>query len=216
MAKKLKTIDEMKYFDFMLEPGKEDNKRISINSSSPLITVITICKSTNELDYIDQTLKSLKNQTFPFWEWLIVSKEENKNLKDLAKKDKSIVDAKIYAANNATTELLFMLDTTNLLDKTMLECGFFTMKFNDEAQFAYSRTVEFGTKEQLYNVKLSIAEEKKRNIISSGAFIRKDKFLEEYGKLNNENYEDWYMWLNFLAKKYTPLKMGFYGFGIEI
>lgn len=221
MGRKPKTIDEMKYFDFSFEPGKEETKRVSINSSEPLISIITINKENNELEYIDQTLKSLKNQTFPFWEWIIVTKEENLTLKELAKKDKrikilkyeyeNIANAKIYAANNSITNILFMLDATNLLDKTMLECGFFTMKFNSDAQFAYSRTVEFGSKEQLYNVKLSISEEKKKNIISSGAFIRKDKFLEEYGKFGNDGYEDWYMWLNFLAKKYTPLKMGFYG-----
>ena len=76
MGRKPKTIDEMKYFDFSFEPGKEDTKRVSINSSEPLISIITINKENNELEYIDQTLKSLKNQTFPFWEWIIVTKEE--------------------------------------------------------------------------------------------------------------------------------------------
>ena len=47
----------------------------------------------------------------------------------------------------------------------MLECGFFTMTFNKDAVFAYSRTVEFGAKNQLYNTKLSIYEKKKKNII---------------------------------------------------
>ena len=118
----------------------------------------------------------------------------------------------MYAANLANCDLLFILNKNNLLDRTMLECGFFTMKFNKEAIFAYSRTVEFGSKDNLYNIKLSISEEKKKNIIPSDIFVRKDKFIEEYLKLGNDIYEDWYLWLNFLSKGYIPLKMGFYGF----
>ena len=86
------------------------------------------------------------------------------------------------------------------------------MMFNKEAVFAYSRTVEFGAKDQLYNIKLSISEEKKKNIIPSNIFVRKDKFLEDYLKLGNDTFEDWYLWLTFLSKGYIPLKMGFYGF----
>ncbi len=222
MARKPKTIDEMKYFNFAFEPGKEDSKRISINSSAPLISVITVYNENSNIDYINQTYNSLRNQTFPYWEWIIVidkvipflkeKSKSDKRIKIIEKEYENIAEAKILAASSSNTELLFILDENNLIDKTMLECGYFTMMFNNEATFSYSRIVEFGIKEQLNNTKLSISEEKRKNIISSGAFIRKDKFLEEYGKLKCDSYEDWYLWLNFLSKKYIPLKMGFYGF----
>lgn len=224
VEKKPKTIDEMQYFDFSFEPGKEDTKRVSMNSGSPFISIITVYNENTNEEYMTQTMQCLKNQTFPFWEWIVVINKENNVLIESAKKDKrikiiieeydSIAKAKVVAVKQATTELIFMLDENNLLDKTMLECGFFTMMFNQEAIFSYSRIVDFGIKEALYSKNLSIAEEKKRNIISSGAFIRKDKFLEveNYSKLGNHVYEDWYMWLYFLSKSYIPLKMGFYGF----
>lgn len=220
MIRKPKTIDEMQYFDFNFEPGREVSKRISINSLEPLVSVITVYNNNDE-EYINQLVQSLKNQTFPYFEWIIVTDSENSVLKELSKKDKrikilvkeysSISEAKMYASDLASTDLLFMLDSKNLIDKTMLECGYFTMRFNSEATFAFSRVVEFGDREQLHNTKFSISEEKKKNIIPSSVFIRKDKFLSDYATLGNDNYEDWYLWLKFLSKKYIPLKMGFYG-----
>ncbi len=222
MGRKLKTLNEMKYFDFTLQPGKELVKRISINSSDPFISIITIYDKEDNEEYMIQTLNSLKNQTFPFWEWIVITNNESIILNEYAKKDKrikiytyeykNISQAKQYGATIANCDLLFLLNKNNLLDKTMLECGFFTMMFNKEAVFAYSRTVEFGAKDQLYNIKLSISEEKKKNIIPSDIFVRKDKFLEDYLKLGNDTFEDWYLWLTFLSKGYIPLKMGFYGF----
>ncbi len=222
MIKKPKRINEMKYFKFSFEPGKEDVKRVSINSSHPLISIITVYDENKDAQYIYQTMKSLTNQTFPYWQWLVITNTEHLKLKEYTKNDKrikiinynydSISKAKLYAANIASSDILFMLDANCLIDKTMLECGYFTMQFNLEATFAYSRIVEFGAKEQLCNNKLSIVEEKKKNIISPGAFIRKDKFLSEYGNLGFDDLEDWYLWLRLLSKECIPLKMGFYGY----
>lgn len=224
MARKPKTIEEMKYFDFSLEPGKEYVKRISINSSTPLVSVITIIDSIDEPEYIEQMCVSLKNQTFPYWEWIIVTRKKNSYLVDLFKNDKrikviinefeTVAKAKTLAVKNCSTDLVFNLDKNNLIDKTMLECGYFTMYFNKEATFAYSKQVEFGKNELLVNNRLKISDEKKRNIISSAAFVRKDKFLEVegYEDLPDDVPKKWYTWLDFLSKGYIPLKMGYYGF----
>ena len=224
MARKPKTIEEMKYFDFSLEPGKEYVKRISINSSTPLVSVITIIDSIDKPEYIEQMCVSLKNQTFPYWEWIIVTRKKNSYLVDLFKNDKrikviinefeTVAKAKTLAVKNCSTDLVFNLDKNNLIDKTMLECGYFTMYFNKEATFAYSKQVEFGKNELLVNNRLKISDEKKRNIISSAAFVRKDKFLEVegYEDLPDDVPKKWYTWLDFLSKGYIPLKMSYYGF----
>ena len=224
MARKPKTIEEMKYFDFSLEPGKEYVKRISINSSLPLVSVITLIDNIEKPEYIEQMGISLKNQTFPYWEWIIITKKKNAHLVDLFKNDKrikiiinefeSIAKAKILAIKSSSTDLIFNFDQNNLIDKTMLECGYFTMYFNKEADFAYSKYVEFGKNELLVNNRLKISDEKKKNIISPGAFVRKNKILEVdgYENLADDMPKEWYVWLDFLSKGYIPLKMGFYGF----
>lgn len=58
----------------------------------------------------------------------------------------------------------------------MLECGFFAMMLNYDADFSYSRVVEFGKKELLINNKLRIIDEKKKNIIAPGIFIKNKNF----------------------------------------
>ena len=63
---------EEQNFDYTLEPGKELVAEPAIyDGSKPLISIITAyynCK-----DYIMQTFNSVLNQTFPYWEWVIVN-----------------------------------------------------------------------------------------------------------------------------------------------
>lgn len=224
MTKIPMTVNEMQYFDFYCEPGREVSNRISISSGLPLISVITVCNLNFDRENVMQMMNSLKNQTFPYWEWIIVINIEDPFFYEISNLDnrirlivndyETIAKAKILAMNNSTTELIFNFDENNLLDKTMLECGFFTLMFNKEASFAYSNTVEFGSKGLLVNDSLKISEEKIKNIISSGAFIYKNKFLEieDYDKLTDDMPRAWYVWLDMLSKGCIPLKMGFYGF----
>ncbi|MNV69289.1 putative teichuronic acid biosynthesis glycosyltransferase TuaG [compost metagenome] len=64
-------IEEIKYFNFEQEPGESLNNRNLINEGVPLISVIT--PYYNAKKYIQQTANSIFNQTFPYWEWIIVN-----------------------------------------------------------------------------------------------------------------------------------------------
>lgn len=213
--------NELNYFNFNLEPGKSIVSRLSSFVGEIYISIITYYTGT---EYLQQTYTSLLNQTFPHWEWIIVTKEIDDKLKEIKEKDKrikiitidaeGITQAQCIAAEQAKSDILLILPEEDLIDKTMLECGYFTMLTNSEGIWAYSRMVNFGASQNLYNKKLSIYEMTKTNTISKCTFIRKDKFLElgEYIKLPKEVSEDWYMWLYFLSKKYVPIKMDYYGY----
>lgn len=215
------TDKELQYFDFSLEPGRSENGRKSQYVGQVCVSVITYYEGKG---YINQTYRSLANQTFSHWEWIIVTKNIDEDLKKLSKLDKRIkiitideeriAKAQYIAAEQAKSELILLLSEEDLIDKTMLECGYFTMLTNPEGVWTYSRMVNFGNSNNLYNKKLAIYEMANKNIISKCAFIRKDKFLElrEYMALPQEVHEDWYMWLYFLSKKYVPIKMDFYGY----
>lgn len=224
MAKKQKEIGEIQYFDFTFEPGKDITNRKAIYKGNPLITVITVCNKNSNYNYIKQMMNSLINQTFPYWEWIIVLNDKESEILKLKNEDKrikiiiynyeTIAKAKKEAVKNSLTELIFNFEENDLLDKTMLECAFFTMMFNEEADFAYSKLVEFGKKELLINNKLKISDEKKRNIISPGILIKKEKFLEleNYEKIADDMPREWCTHLELLSKKAIPLKMEFYGY----
>lgn len=224
MQKNIKQIGKEHNFDFSLEPGRTRSSRISVNKGTSLITAITIFSHNSNYNYVLQMLNSLINQTFPYWEWVIVINDNRAdiiNLKNIDKRIKVIVydyetiaKAKLEAIKNSSTELIFNFEENDLLNKTMLECGFFTMMFNYDADFSYSRVVEFGKREMLINNKLKITDEKKKNIISPGIFVRKQKALEleKFEKITDDLPRQWYTCLELLSKKAVPLKMEFYGY----
>lgn len=219
---------EEKYFDFTAEPGKEISQKISIyDGSKPLISIITAYYNCKE--YIIQTFNSVINQTFPYWEWIIVndgSTEEGTKelLEDLAKKDSRIKvyhqknQGRLVARDNAishtTAEIIYMLDSDDLLDKTMFECGYWTMRTNPDAAWAYTNCVNFDGMNFLYGPDFNSEQEKKENLCIGSCFIRKRNLLEVgcYNVVDKDVHEDWHLWLRMLEKGYFPVKMNFYGF----
>lgn len=224
MKKSKKSIGEMQYFDFSIEPGNELEERSSLNSGLPLISVITVLGDFIEKKYIAQMFKCLRNQTFPFWEWIVIVKNKDTQLMEFNKIDKrvkiiqydyeTILKAKLYATQRSIADIIFNYEENDLLDKTMLECGYFAMYFNQEASFSWSKMVEFHKKKLLLNYPLNISNMKKRNIVSPGVFVRKNQLLKVnlYEKFKDDKTRQWYIWLDLLSKNCIPLKMEFYGY----
>ena len=224
MSNLLKTMAEMQYFDFSLEPGKEFFNRISKNSGKPLVSVITTFSRNSGHKYLNQMYNSLKNQTFPYWEWIIVSNGENDRITEVVKNDKRIKffvnksktkkdKAKILAVKNAKSDLIFYFEENDLLDKTMLECGYFAMHFSKDSAMAYSNMVEFGKKELLVDRDLDFTDFIRKKIILPSVFIRKNELLEieSYKNLDNKFFTERILDENSCFTKLS-LKMNFYGY----
>ena len=56
----------MNDFNFKLEPGKIEENRIKYIDHEPVISVII--PSYNSQEYIEQTIRCVLNQTFPYYE----------------------------------------------------------------------------------------------------------------------------------------------------
>lgn len=214
-------------FDFQNQPGLYRSTRKIIYTGKPLISIIT--PYYNAKKYIKQTAFSILNQTFPYWEWIIVNdgstdKDTEKVLNEIASLDSRIkifnkenggpAKARFYGVKKATADIVFTLDADDLIDNTMLECGYITLLTNKDATWAYTQIATFGKDNYLYKPLFDTFKEKKENLIAVASFIRKEAFLEieEYNNLPKEVHEDWYMWLSFLARGYKPVRMSFYGF----
>ena len=83
----------MKEFDFTLEPGQVLKDKYDVQAvlqeGKTLISVITAYY--NAAQYFEQTFNSVMNQTFPWFEWIIVNDGSTKQediafLKNIAKK----------------------------------------------------------------------------------------------------------------------------------
>ncbi len=217
-------------FDFSLEPGKElKNKEYDWNMKDPEISIIM--PFYNDKTYIDQSVNSVLNQTFPCFELLIIDdgstdKDSLKKLEDVQKLDSRIKvfhkenggpsEARDFGVEktNPNSKYLIFVDSDDLLDATFVECAYWTIKTNEDATWAYTDTVGFEKTEYTWNKWFNSEKMKKDNELTLTAMIKKSDFLEVNGFDLKEKsvYEDWNLWLKLIAKEKFPVRMNFYGF----
>ena len=87
-------------FNYKLYPGRKKEIIKFEQEYKPEVTIITAYYNGDK--YIDETINSVLNQTFPAWEWLIINdgstnKESIEKLKEIEKIDRRI---KIINKNN--------------------------------------------------------------------------------------------------------------------
>ncbi len=215
-------------FNFEKEPGKI-LKKVDYKYDEKLISIIM--PFYNDTKHIEQSIKSILNQTYPCFEVLIIDdgstdKKSLKKLEEIVKLDNRI---KIYHKENegvaATrdygveraskdTKYLFFMDSDDLIEPTCLECGLWTLETNKKASWTYTDSVGFDADEYTWNKWFSSGKLKQENDLVATAMIRKEDFLEVggYGLKEKAVYEDWNLWLKLIAKGKFPVRMNFYGF----
>ncbi len=218
----------MNEFNFSLQPGKKEYKKIEYNEQKPIISVVIPFYNSGK--YIEQTIITVLNQTFPYYEVLIVddgSKDEAslKKLEEIEKMDNRIkvfhkqneglAATRDFGAKHSSecTKYLMFLDDDDLIEPTFFECAYWTLETNKEASWAYADSVGFGTMEYTWNKYFNSEKLKKVNELISEAFVRKSDFNEVKGYELREKAinEDWNFWLKLLSKGKYPVHMSFYG-----
>lgn len=218
----------MDNFNFKLEPGKIRENKMEYVEYKPIISVIV--PSYNSQKYIEQTIVSILNQTFPYYEILIIddgtkNKESLERLKKIEKlddrirvvhkKNEGLAATRDFGAKQSaeTCKYLMFLDDDDLIEPTFLECAYWTLETNKDAAWAYSDSLGFDGQEYVWNKYFDSEKEKKVNELISQGFIRKKDFEEVNGYELREKAvnEDWNFWLKLLAKGKKPVHMSFYG-----
>jgi glycosyltransferase involved in cell wall biosynthesis len=219
-------------FDYSLEPGKELNKRNHVDGK-PLISIITPFYSGK--DFIEQTANSVLNQTFPFFEWIIVDdgspyKDKKKllnkiesmdtRIKVFYKQNEGLAATRDYGASVATpsTKYFFFLDDDDLIEKTYLEIAYYTMELHPDASWCYSDSINFGLKRLQWRKHYNPEQMLNENLLVATALIRKEDFNLVNGyELKEKNInEDWNFWLKLIAKEKYPIHLGYNGFWYRI
>lgn len=220
-------MSEIDFFDFSKEPGKKIERNINIKIEKPLISIITPYYNVKE--YIMQTANCIFNQTFSFWEWIIVDDCSNKENKEILEVLKNMDDRiKVFynkenlklprtrdvAISKALAEYIYILDPDDLIENTALETAYFAMKTHKDVTWVYSDVVGFGAQQYLWNPKFDTFREKKENLLCCNALIKKEAVLDVggYSNVPEKVYEDWHLWLRMLGKGAVPLKMSYYSF----
>ena len=220
---------DINLFDFEMQPGKILKKQKEYVEKEPIISVII--PFYNDKKYIEQTINCVLNQTFPYYEILIIddgSKDEE-SLKKLEKVEKLDKRIKVFhkenegasatrdfgaAKSSKSSKYLFFLDADDLIVDTYLECAYWTLETNKKATWAYTDSLGFGGDKYLWNKWFDSENMKKENDLVATALIRKKDFFEVKGyELREKSVsEDWNLWLKLIAKGYFPVRMNFYGF----
>lgn len=217
------------FFDFTLEPGQELGNTRKYNYQEPVISIIM--PFYNSGTYIKQTVYSVLNQTFPYFELLIVddgskNAEALKELKKIEKLDnrikvfhkenEGVSAARDYGAEKSASsaKYLFFLDDDDLIENTYLECAYWTLETNKDASWAYTDSLGFEANNYLWNQWFDSEKMKKENVLVATALIRKEPFFDVggYGIREKAVSEDWNFWLKLIAKGCYPVRMNFYGF----
>ena len=218
----------MKEFDFSLEPGKKICNNRDYVENVPLISVVVPFYNTEK--YIDQTIRSILNQTFPYYEILIIDDGSNnknalENLEKIKKIDKRInvfhkqneglASTRDYGASKSskTAKYIMFIDDDDLIEPTFLECGYWTLETNKDAAWAYSDSIGFDSLKYTWNKYFDSEKMKKENDLVSAALVRKESFFKVngYGLKEKAVNEDWNFWLKLLAKEMYPVHMSYYG-----
>ena len=209
-------------FDYSKEPGKKLLERKLNTEGQPLVSIITPYYNAGQ--YFEQTYNCVLNQTFPWFEWLIVNDGSTKQedvtlLEQLAAKDNRI---KVYHKENggqssarnlgiaeSTTDIVIPLDADDLVEPNFVEYLYWGLYFNPTAAWCYTDSVGFGTQEYLWKKAFSAAYMKINNILVCTAAIRK-QVLEQVGGYPEARHtfdEDWALWLLLLQKGYYPVHL---------
>lgn len=167
------------------------------------------------------------NQTFPWYEWIIVndgSTQSTEKLEELCKKDQRIKlihqenkgasVARNRAIRESSTDIVIPLDADDLIEPTYVEKIYFGLYFNPEASWAYTDTVGFQEQEYLWMKQFDSEKLKTENFLVITAGIRKKDLLEinAYDEIEKEYNEDWRKWLKFILKRKYPVHINGYEF----
>ena len=217
-------------FNYDLYPGRIlKQQNFEESDQRPIISIIT--SFYNDYRYIETTAKSILNQTFPYFEWIIVddgSTDEkalekldeigkiDSRIRILHKKNGGAAETRDYGVTNSdeNTKYIIFLDSDDVINETYLECAYWTLITNPQASFAYTDVINFDERKFLWQKYYTPQWEKKDNILVVTALIKKEAFLKVKGfEVRGKNlFEDWYLWLKMMKEGMIPVRMNYLGF----
>ena len=207
-------------FDYTQEPGRVLTTKYNVAAcAAPLVSVVTpfYCA----WRWMEQIYTSLANQTFPWFEWIVVDDGstpppqtdfwERLSIHDLRirilrQENRGAAAARNHGIRESRTDLIFFLDADDLLDARCLECAYLALLRNPDATWAYGDSVGFQGMEYLWNPSFSAREMKKRNLLPYAALIRKAVFSIPgvYPDEGANLWEDYCFWMRLLGLGYCP------------
>lgn len=191
--------------------------------------VSVVMPAYNAAKYIEESIRSVMEQTFTDYELIIVddcSKDDTKKIiRDHAKLDKRIVflqneknmgvaATRMNAISIAKGEWIAFLDSDDLWDKRKLEIQMRIIEENPEVQVSYTASSYIDEDGVPYDYVLHAKERTtykdllKGNLMSCSSVVIKKNLFQEVGMIHDAMHEDYTAWL-------TILRKGYFSYGID-
>ena len=211
-------------YDFSKLPGqsKKSISGLNIDPDNPLVSIITPFYNLGEIFW--QTYNSVINQTFPWFEWIIVDdgstaetslkilreleKGEDPRTVVLHKANGGIASARNMAIEHSRTQYILPLDADDLIAPTFVEYTWWMLEHDKKAAWAYTDSLGFEGEEYLWSHRFDPIRMKTYNHITCTALIRKEWILRAggYAEISKHYNEDWRLWLKILALGGYPVQ----------
>ncbi len=208
-------------FNYQQQPGLSLHRKKLVTDGAPLVSIIT--PFYNGTRYFEQTFNCVMNQTFPWFEWIIVNDgstdpgaadflaeyaKKDPRIRVLHKENGGISSARNLGIKNSVTDLILPLDCDDLIDPTFVEVCWWMLEKHPDAAWSYTDSVGFQGQEYLWSHRFNSQQEKTENLLTATALIRKS-WLEKIGCYDDtkKHYnEDWIAWLKIMALGGYPVQ----------
>lgn len=210
-------------FDFMQQPGlrRWNRQLVKEITEEPRVSIITAYYNGGE--YIDQTCNCILDQTFPWFEWIIVddgstNKKDILKLEEVAKRDQRIrvvhkenggpSSARNMGIRLARAPYVMTLDCDDLIEPTYVEYCWWMLEKNPKAAWAYTDSCGFQAEEYLWAETFDPERLKKENHLTVIALMRKSALekIGGYADVAKHFHEDWYTYLQLVADGQYPVQ----------
>jgi glycosyltransferase involved in cell wall biosynthesis len=194
-----------------------------MTNSNSIVSVVIPCF--NQGVFLDQSLRSISEQTFSSWECIIVNDgstdETGKVAMEWVQKDSrfkyfsipngGVSNARNFGIGNAHGTYILPLDADDRIGPRYLEKAVALLDNNTEIHVVYSEAEFFGGKTGRW--KLPPFDEHRmlfKNLVFCSAFFRKADFEKVGGYKTNmvSGWEDWDLWLSFIESGFSFYKLG--------
>lgn len=180
------------------------------DKKAPLVSVVIAYY--NAAKTIDETLSSLKKQTFQHFEVIIVNdgSTDNKSIEKLASLDTGDLEVNVISQHNqgpaiarnngiakARGKYIISLDADDLVEPTYIEKSTLLLETNPDASVTTTHKYMFGVVNEEYkNHEYNPKELYSNNMVICAAEFRKEAWSKTGGYKPSIGYEDWEFWLN--------------------
>lgn len=199
------------------------DRGVNTGIGEPLVSIISAFY--NAAGYLEQTFRCVVNQTFPWFEWIIVNDgstdagqvaclhqivQRDPRIRLIECENGGLAKARNTAIKNARAEIVIPLDCDDLISPTFVEMTWWALHEHPEATWAYTDTVGFGSQSYVWKKKFDADVMKTDNLLVATAAIRRNALTEVggYDCISRHFFEDWALWLKLMGKGYYPVHIG--------